>query len=354
MPTRTVTGTVRKPDGSAWASDKIHFKLDQAFETSLEVYPQEDHVVTLDAQGAFSITLGVPDTGTAAYVIRTPEGGEYTVNLASGPATDLQTLITIAGSNVPPSAVQVLLDAHVAAADPHHYLTGPVFTGSAQVGLAGTDGNRFSLSAGNPLSNTLRWNMNTAHATFNGTQDDLLFIGWNMGATGSRPENASYHHWGMAFEHDYHYTAAAGDHCSEWYTIFYNAALGERRPWQQIINHTTGAIVHTMNGNITINNSSGVPAWQFEDGGALISQGKALRNDVNGTSLIRQRKADGSGWKSILLNGADQWAIDAEITMYNDITFNHSNTTGPIIIDRTNGHQYRIKVDNGQLGVEQL
>jgi hypothetical protein len=112
MPVRTVTGTIYHADGSAWASGTIKFNLLEPFETSTEVYPKETHSETLDANGAFSITLGVPDSGTASYLIETPDSKQYSVYIASGAATDLVTLLTIASAAVAQDAVQTLIDAN--------------------------------------------------------------------------------------------------------------------------------------------------------------------------------------------------------------------------------------------------
>ena len=110
MPTRTVTGTVLHPDGTGWAGGIVKFILITPFETSTEVYPAEAYSETLDANGAFSITLGVPDTGTAHYVVLTPDNIAHTVYLEDGAATTLQTLLTIAGTSVSQSDLQTLLD----------------------------------------------------------------------------------------------------------------------------------------------------------------------------------------------------------------------------------------------------
>ena len=112
MALRTVTGICYHVDGTAWASGVIKFTLMTPFETSTVVYPSEVHSETLDANGAFSITLGVPDSGTAEYLIRTPDNRQYTTYIASGAATDLVTLLTIASSAVAQDAVQTLIDAN--------------------------------------------------------------------------------------------------------------------------------------------------------------------------------------------------------------------------------------------------
>jgi hypothetical protein len=111
MATRTVTGPVYHDDGSPWVGGRVGFELQTAFATATGFYPPENHVETLDASGDFSITLAVPDTGTAYYKIYTPDGLGYTVYLATGAATNLMTLLTLSSVVVDQDAVQTLLDA---------------------------------------------------------------------------------------------------------------------------------------------------------------------------------------------------------------------------------------------------
>lgn len=111
MPTRTVTGTVLKADGSGYAGGVVSFYLVEAFETPSEVYPAYLHTETCDANGAFSTALGVPETGTAHYEIITPDNATHTVYLEAGPATTLEALLIIASNPVDQDAVQDLIDA---------------------------------------------------------------------------------------------------------------------------------------------------------------------------------------------------------------------------------------------------
>lgn len=112
MATRTVTGTLYHLDGTAWENGVVKFALVEPFQTATETYPKEEHSETADSNGAISITLGVPDTGTAKYRIELPDGKKYIVYLASGAATTLESLLTIAGSAVAQDAVQTIVDAN--------------------------------------------------------------------------------------------------------------------------------------------------------------------------------------------------------------------------------------------------
>jgi len=111
MGTRTITGTVYRPDGTAYASATVTFTLITPFVTASEYYPAIDHSETTDALGQFSTALGVPDTGTAYYRVLLPTNKWYEFYIAAGAAVDLVTLVTITGTSVAQSDLQTLLDA---------------------------------------------------------------------------------------------------------------------------------------------------------------------------------------------------------------------------------------------------
>ena len=52
-------------------------------------------------------------------------------------------------------------------------------------------------------------------------------------------------------------------------------ALYTRRPYLTGINRATGQVTNQMFGELIIYSSEGIPAWQFQDGGTLVSYGKA-------------------------------------------------------------------------------
>ena len=110
MGTRTVTGTVYRPDGTAYASATVTFTLITPFVTASEYYPAIDHSETTDALGQFSTALGVPDTGTAYYRVLLPTNKWYEFYIAAGAAVDLVTLVTITGTSVAQDDLQTLLD----------------------------------------------------------------------------------------------------------------------------------------------------------------------------------------------------------------------------------------------------
>lgn len=110
---RALTGTIYYPNGTAWASGEVRARLMEPFETSTRVYPKTEITITLDANGQIpaGTQLDTPDTGTAHYVITTPDQANYHVYIATGAAVDLVTLLTIAGTAVAQDPVQTALDA---------------------------------------------------------------------------------------------------------------------------------------------------------------------------------------------------------------------------------------------------
>lgn len=113
---RPITGTIYYPSGAAWASGTVRARLMEPFETSTRVYPKTEITITLDSNGQIpALTqLDTPDTGTAHYLITTPDQANYHVYIATGPSVDLVTLLTIAGTAVAQDDLQTLLDAAAA------------------------------------------------------------------------------------------------------------------------------------------------------------------------------------------------------------------------------------------------
>lgn len=112
MPTRMVTGTIFHADGTPWQGAEVAFLLMAEYETGAGVYPVDEVTTLTDASGNLSVNLSVPSTGTAYYQVRIPGRIEsYDVYLPDGAATTLQSLLTIATTSSPPSALQTLLDA---------------------------------------------------------------------------------------------------------------------------------------------------------------------------------------------------------------------------------------------------
>ena len=114
MATRTITGTFYHPvTAEPWAGVDVTFRLAAEFVTGSTVVPVETSTVTTESDGTFSVTLMVPDTGTAQYEIAYADQS-FVVNLASGAATTLAALVAASGSTVTQSAITTAIDALLA------------------------------------------------------------------------------------------------------------------------------------------------------------------------------------------------------------------------------------------------
>ena len=72
MNTRTITGTIVRPSGAAWPNATLTFRLRARFVVDADVVLPERVMATTDEDGAFSVALAVPDTGTASYEFTAP------------------------------------------------------------------------------------------------------------------------------------------------------------------------------------------------------------------------------------------------------------------------------------------
>ena len=84
MNTRTITGTIVRPSGAAWSAATLVFRLRARFVVAADVVLPERVMATTDEDGAFSVALAVPDTGTASYEFTAPAGGSAVFYLESG------------------------------------------------------------------------------------------------------------------------------------------------------------------------------------------------------------------------------------------------------------------------------
>ena len=81
--TRTVTGTVLKPDGTVYTDWALVFKLIDDIISDGDVIPGHSIEITTDGSGDFSTTLAVPTTGTAYYSVQFRNLVIYEFNLAA-------------------------------------------------------------------------------------------------------------------------------------------------------------------------------------------------------------------------------------------------------------------------------
>ena len=125
MATRTITGTVLNAELVAYPNSPITFELENDFtDLGVTYLSSEVEVLPNATTGYFTVTLAVPTTpATAIYRIRLVSGEEQWIYLTSGPATDLATLLTLAGSPIAQSALQTVIDAHKIDLGAHTSLT---------------------------------------------------------------------------------------------------------------------------------------------------------------------------------------------------------------------------------------
>ena len=146
--TRTVTGTVLKPDGTVYTDWAVRFTLLAEIISDGDLIPRNTVEITTDSNGDFSTTLTVPDSGTALYKLYFPSGYSYEFNLASGSSIGLNEIISIATVASDPNYITELtsLDITYTAVDlqitaAHEYvwsdgtvtITLPASTGSGDV-----------------------------------------------------------------------------------------------------------------------------------------------------------------------------------------------------------------------------
>ena len=153
--TRTVTGTVLKPDGTVYTNWAVMFTLLSEIISDGDVIPRNSVEITTDSNGDFSTTLAVPDSGTAYYNLRFQTGYSYDFNLASGSSIGLNEIISIATVASDPNYITELtsltitytaIDLQITAA--HEYvwsdgtvtITLPASTGSGDVYFVSNQG----------------------------------------------------------------------------------------------------------------------------------------------------------------------------------------------------------------------
>lgn len=107
MTTRTVTGTIKHADGTAWQTGAVQFRVMEPFTSGTDTYPTETHTETTDSNGAFSTALGVPASGSAHYYVVLPDESGHELYLSSGDAVDLSTLLITTAADA--DAVEALL-----------------------------------------------------------------------------------------------------------------------------------------------------------------------------------------------------------------------------------------------------
>jgi hypothetical protein len=146
--TRTVTGTVLKPDGTVYTDWAVKFTLLAEIISDGDLIPRNTVEITTDSNGDFSTTLAVPDSGTAYYNLRFQTGYSRDFNLSGGSSIGLNEIISIATVASDPNYITELtslkithtdVDLQITAADEYIRCDGtfevtlPATTGSGDV-----------------------------------------------------------------------------------------------------------------------------------------------------------------------------------------------------------------------------
>ena len=96
MTTRTVTGTIKKPNGTVYSGVILTFTLKDNIISSSIFVPKTSIQITTGTDGTFTVDLFVPDSGTAAYELVSSVGGyQQPFNLGVGSSIALSDIISI-------------------------------------------------------------------------------------------------------------------------------------------------------------------------------------------------------------------------------------------------------------------
>ena len=149
MTQRTLTGTIKKPDGTVYSGVILTFSLKDNIISSSIFVPKTSIQITTGTDGTFTVALYVPDSGTAAYELVSSVGGyQQPFNLASGSSIDLADILSIPTVASDPNYITELTsltitytDADLQITSAHEYvwsdgtvtITLPASTGSGDV-----------------------------------------------------------------------------------------------------------------------------------------------------------------------------------------------------------------------------
>ena len=105
---RTVTGTVLKPDGTAYTDWALTFRLVSDIISDGAVIPSYSVEIITDSSGDFITELVVPTNGTAHYIVKFKNLIVYEFNLSAGSSIGLNEIISIATVAVDPNYITEL------------------------------------------------------------------------------------------------------------------------------------------------------------------------------------------------------------------------------------------------------
>ena len=173
MTTRTLTGTIKKPNGTVYSNAILTISLRTNIISSSIFIPKTNISVTTDLNGEFSVDLYVPDTGTAIYEISFSEGGYRLIfNLGSGSPIDLSELFILDTISADPNYITELTSLDITYTDvdlqitpAHEYVWGD---GTVTITLPATTGKGDVYFVSNQGSGTITVAV-TGSDTINGT-----------------------------------------------------------------------------------------------------------------------------------------------------------------------------------------
>ena len=118
MTQRTVTGTIKKPDGTVYSGVILTFILKDNIISSSIFVPKTSIQITTASDGTFTVNLYVPDSGTAQYEL-VSSVGEYQqpFNLGAGSSIDLSEILSIPTVAVDPNYITELTSLNITSVD---------------------------------------------------------------------------------------------------------------------------------------------------------------------------------------------------------------------------------------------
>ena len=115
--TRTVTGTVLQPDGTAYTDWAVRFYLLREIISDGDAIPKQKIEVTTASNGTFTITLAVPDSGTTSYKLEFPTGYSQDFDLAAGSSIGLNEILSIPTVAADPNYITELTSLNITYTD---------------------------------------------------------------------------------------------------------------------------------------------------------------------------------------------------------------------------------------------
>ena len=175
----------------------------------------------------------------------------------------------------------------------------PLHISSAETGVGALGSGDNALRLGSDHA-TVPFYIASTVATFDGTQDDILSIGWNCRYLNEAPLIAGEHAWFQAFE--VNYDSGAENWC-EWYLQYVDGSGGNaRRPIASSVNRSTHASTNQFLGQQYFYDSAqaNVNVSINDTGNLVLNRGTIFNASVGGNSFLTQYNQAGTLVKSVL------------------------------------------------------